>query len=237
MLSNIRKLVKVEKYYSLPTVTDNLLLSSAFNSEYVKAYINNIKVKYANKNTLFESDFSAMLAAILPYYFKLKGGWVIAAEIWSNDKYRSDFVVFLPYILPGNPSKYGQPIPRLMCESKYPSAVPWKDLVKEQLWNKANSVSEDYKGKLWVIGQIGFYVCIFRFDVTDYYYSDWFTNFSPLNLRNLNEHDLDYLEVQFITESISNHIDVIQVIQWDLREKAHHEYINEMLEHIATNNQ
>jgi len=124
-----------------------------------------------------------------------------------------------------------------MCESKYPSAVTWKDLVKEQLWNKANSVSEDYKGKLWVIGQIGFYVCIFRFDVTDYYYSDWFTNFSPLNLRNLNEHDLDYLEVQYITESISNHIDVIQVIQWDLREKAHHEYINEMLEHIATNNQ
>ena len=102
--------------------------------------------------------------------------------------------------------------------------------------NKANSVSEDYKGKLWVIGQIGFYVCIFRFDVTDYYYSDWFTNFSPLNLRNLNEHDLDYLEVQYITESISNHIDVIQVIQWDLREKAHHEYINEMLEYIATNN-
>ena len=74
LLSNNRKLVKVDKYYSLPTVTDNLLLSSAFNSEYVKAYINNIKVKYANKNTLFESDFSAMLAAILPYYFKLKGG-------------------------------------------------------------------------------------------------------------------------------------------------------------------
>jgi hypothetical protein len=66
------------------------------------------------------------LAAILPHYFKHTEGWVIAPEYWSNDKRRSDFVVFLPYIGQSTNMRYGKPIPRLMCESKAPSAVPRK---------------------------------------------------------------------------------------------------------------
>lgn len=56
---------------------DNLRLSSVpsvFNSEYVTAYINNIKERHENKGKLFESDFSAFLAAILPHYFKHTDG-------------------------------------------------------------------------------------------------------------------------------------------------------------------
>jgi hypothetical protein len=56
---------------------DNVLLSSVpsvLNSEYVRAYISNIKERHANKENLFESDFSAFLAAILPHYFKHTDG-------------------------------------------------------------------------------------------------------------------------------------------------------------------
>jgi hypothetical protein len=56
---------------------DNVLLSSVpsvFNSEYVRAYISNIKERHANKENLFESDFSAFLAAILSHYFKHTDG-------------------------------------------------------------------------------------------------------------------------------------------------------------------
>jgi hypothetical protein len=52
---------------------DNLLLysvPSVFDTEYVKAYISNIIERNKDKEKLFESDFSAFLAAILPHYFK-----------------------------------------------------------------------------------------------------------------------------------------------------------------------
>jgi len=44
---------------------DNLRLSSVFDSQYLTAYISNIKERLADKENLFESDFSAFLAAIL----------------------------------------------------------------------------------------------------------------------------------------------------------------------------
>lgn len=236
MLFCFIKWSKLYKHYSLPPIMDNVLLSSVpsvFNSEHVKAYISNIKEKHTDKVILFESDYYAILAAILKHYFK-DTGWVIAPEYWFNDKRRSDFVVFLPYIgqLPG--IRYGEPIPKLMCESKSPSAIPWKDLVKEQLWNQASTVCEDHGGKLWVIAQIGFYICIFRFDLTEYTDSDWFTNFSPLNLKDWSEEDLDELEIKYIPESINGE-DIIQVIQWDLREKHQYDYIHKMLVHITEN--
>lgn len=215
---------------------DNVRLSSVpfvFNNEHVKAYISNIIEKHTNKEKLFESGYSAILDAILKHCFK-DTAWVIASEYWSNDKGRSDFVVFLPYIDQSPNIRYGEPIPKLMCEYKSPYAIPWKDLVKEQLWNQASSICEDHRGKLWVIGQIGFYICIFRFDLTEYMDSDWFTNFSPLNLNGWSEEDLGELGIKYITESI-NGKDIIQVIQWDLREKYQYDYIHKMLVHITEN--
>ena len=235
MLIHSKKLLKLDKQYSLPPVMDNLLLSSAFNSVYVTAYITNITERHKEKNKLFESDFSALLAAILPHYFEYTKGWVIAPEIWSNDKRKSDLVVFLPNTIQNSRLRYGEPVPHLMCESKLPSGIPWKDLVKEQLWNQASTVSEDYGGKLWVIGQIGFFICIFRFDLVKYNDSLWFTNFSPLNINNFTEQDLDYLEIKYIMESNSNNENILQVIQWDLRETSQYRYIDEMLLHITRN--
>jgi len=122
-----------------------------------------------------------------------------------------------------------------MGESKAPYGVSWQNLVKEQLRNQASSVVEDYGDKLWVIAQIGFYICIFRFDFHKYKDSNWFTNFSPLNLRSFTEKDLDELEIKYIAESNSNNQDIIRVIQWDLRDGYQHIYIHNMLEYIYIN--
>jgi hypothetical protein len=60
------------------------------------------------------------LAAILPHYFKHTDGWVIAPEYWSNDKRKSDFVVFLPDIRQTPGIGYGEPIPKLMNPKLHP---------------------------------------------------------------------------------------------------------------------
>lgn len=111
-----------------------------------------------------------------------------------------------------------------------------KNLCKDQLWNQADSLKNE-DGRLWVIGQIGFYVCIFRFDVLKYQESEWFRNFSPLNLNNLSPEDLDKLKILHITESVDNSTrDLTMVIQWDLRKQNQYKYIDEMLSYIVRNN-
>jgi hypothetical protein len=123
-----------------------------------------------------------------------------------------------------------------MYECKNMGAIPWQKLAKDQLWDQANSLIEDYHhGKLWVIGQIGFSICFFRFNLFEYKYSDWFTNFSPLNLHNFSPEQLNYLKIKHITESIDSDTDVVQVIEWRLDNWNHHNYIHEMFQYILNN--
>lgn len=198
--------------------------------------IGDLKTRQRQHENLFESDFTRVMAAILPHYFVYDQGWVIAPEIWSDDKRRSDFVVSVVNTLRHGRIPYGHSIPKVMVEGKAPSAIPWSKLCKDQLWDQADSLKND-DGKLWVIGQIGYYVCIFRFDVLNYRESEWFRNFSPLNLHRFSPEDLDELEIKHITESVDNNTrDVTMVIQWDLRQEDQYKYIHEMLSYIVTNN-
>lgn len=160
--------------------------------EFVIAMIRNLQTRQREHEKLFESDFTRVMGAILPHYFVYVQGWVIAPEIWSDDKRRSDFVICLVNLIHGIIPPYGHSIPKVMVEGKLPSAIPWNKLCKDQLWYQADSLKND-EGKLWVIGQIGYYVCIFRFDVNNYIESEWFKNFSPLNLHNFSPEDLDEL--------------------------------------------
>lgn len=186
---------------------------------------------------MFESDFSRLLGAMLPHYFKYDNGWIIAPEIWSLDKRKSDFVVSKTNINRHGPKAYGESIIKLMAESKKPIIISWQELVKEQLWNQAESLMND-EGRLWVIGQIGYYICFFKFDIQKYNESEFFRNFSPVNLRNFTPEQLDDFKILHITESLwdgVNSRDVIQVIQWDVRNTDNRQYIDEMFIHIMTN--
>lgn len=79
-----------------------------------------------------------------------------------------------------------------------------------------------------MVANIGFYICFFRFDVTDYTSgSDAFRNFSPLNPRNWTEEDLNYLDIFPVLESINGR-DVIQAIPLNIGNENHQAYIEEM---------
>jgi len=49
-----------------------VLQSSVFDLEFVTAIITNLKNRDKNKENLFESDYSRIMGAILPYYFEYR---------------------------------------------------------------------------------------------------------------------------------------------------------------------
>lgn len=108
--------------------------------------------------------------------------------------------------------------------------------MENQLWNECDA-AKNYNGTLWAIALIGFNICFFRFDVNAYpSITDEYTNFIPLNIRKLNEEDLDYLNVEYILQADANGNDVIRVIKWRLDDPNHHIFILEMFEYISNNN-
>ena len=121
-----------------------------------------------------------------------------------------------------------------MYECKNKSAISWWKLADDQLWEQADS-HKNKDGKLWVIGQIGFEMCVFNFDVTNYHNRGEFEHFSPLNLNNWSLNDLDYLNIDCIDRTINNQ-DTILVIKWRLDEPEHHKYIHDMFNYIRRNN-
>lgn len=208
--------------------------NSIFNNITIKALIEELKNRQNNHEHLFESDYSLILGAILPHYFKFNNNVVISPEMWSNDKRRSDYVASKINVNRNAIVPYGHATPLLMAECKKRWAISWANLVKDQLWNQADSL-KNAENKLWVIGLIGFEICVFKFDLLNYNWSNTFTNFSPVNLNNFSIEDLDELEIKHVSESIGR-IDVIQVIQWRLDDNTHHIYIHNMLDYISKNN-
>ena len=52
--------------------------------------------------------------------------------------------------------------------------------MKDQLWDKADVLKQE-NGRLWVMAQIGFEICLFEFDVLKYPSSSGdYQNFIPL---------------------------------------------------------
>ena len=176
---------------------------------------------------------------------------------WSQGA-KSDLVLGKTDISNKSPDDYGKSLPKVMIEVKKQNVVSWEMLVKEQLWNKADSLKNKY-GKIWVIAMKGLEICIFRFDVTDYPdNTEHFENFSPLNLNNFSDTDLDDLGIEHMTISYNNteevsfykgqviegkmenhpleDKDITRVISWRLDNEAHHKYIHDMLDYISKNN-
>jgi len=197
----------------------------------VQALISNLKTRYNTGEKLFESDYSRIMAAILPNYFVYNQHFSIGPEIWSDDKRKSDFVVCSTFLNRNGRLPYGHNTPIVMVECKNRAAISWWLLCKDQLWDQSDSLKNN-DGRLWVIGQIGFEVCFFRFDVLNFRGSENYCNFSPLNLRNLSELELLQQGIEYLVESVE-FVDVIQVIKWRLDVPNHHAYIHEMFLHIS----
>lgn len=208
-----------------------------FDAELVTALIDDLKRRYDNRELLFESDYSRIMAAILPYYYPYGLNFTIAPEIWAEDRVKPDFTVCITELSRNGSVGYGHSTPVLMVECKKRGAVSWWVLVKDQLWNQADALKND-RGRLWVVAQIDLVICFFHFDVLNHTYPDYDTyrNFSPLNLNNFDEEDRRNLGIGYLAESVSSDRNVIQVIQWRLDDPAHQRYLHDMFDHITRHN-
>ena len=100
-----------------------VLQSSVFDVEMVKSLITNKKKRAKEKENLFESDYTRITGAILPYYFRYDQNWTISPEIWSLDKRKSDIVVSKTHLSHNGPYPFGHSYPYVMVESKKASAI------------------------------------------------------------------------------------------------------------------
>ena len=100
-------------------------------------------------------------------------------------------------IIDKNDLDYSYLLPLVMYECKNKAAISWWRLAKDQLWEQADSHKNDHN-RLWVIGQIGFEVCVFRLDVVNYTDREMFKHFSHLYLNNYSTEDLDFLNIRYI---------------------------------------
>lgn len=102
--------------------------------------------------------------------------------------------------------------------------------MSDQAWEQADLVKNP-NGRIWVIIQRDFELCIFKFDVTHFTSNGDFVNFKPLNLHRFSEKDLIEIDTNPLVEVINNQRR-IQVIRWKLNDDNHHGYLDEMLNYI-----
>ncbi len=183
-----------------------------------------------DQNVLWECDYSCITSAILPYYFHVthNNAWVITPEYNYLEANQPDYTIFK--VNKVNNNTYKLQI-HAVVEIKSKVGDSWNKLL-EQLYNQAD-VAKNAEGRLWAIGQKGFEICIFKFDVLKYQGQnpDRYTNFEPLNLSHLSEAELDNLNVKY--EHCDDHgFARIALIKWRLDNKDHIPYLNRMLEHI-----
>jgi len=196
------------------------------------AYTSKLKENIREGFRTRECDYSVIMSLALSQYFKLNNFWCIAPEFALQENYHPDYLV--SYINTNRNNNYGVLTYWLLAEIKNHGAISWWNLMQNQLWNQADA-AKNAAGKFWVIGQIGFEVCFFKFDVLNYpSHSDKYTNFEALNLNNLTTIDLDLLNAKYLTESNPGTSD-IRVIKWRWDNPDHHVYIEAMFNHVSSN--
>ena len=120
-----------------------------------------------------------------------------------------------------------------VVEIKRKTGDSWFKLL-EQMYAQAE-VAKNSDGRLWAIGQKGFEICFFEFNVLKYEDQDpdCFTNFKPLNLNNFSEPQLDRLNIKY-EQCNDNGFVRIGLIRWRLDNKDHLVYIDQMFQYIRS---
>ena len=210
--------------------------SSVFELAIVKAMIRRLSFRVGHNIGTKESDFTAIIFAIINY--KLDNSVeIISPESWNDNDYnrtgRCDGLVCRVNLDKQSPS-YGSRIPRIMFEGKNHGARGWNYIFKNQIWEQTDA-TKNPNGRNWALVLKGFEVCVFWFDVTMYTDRGDFENFKPLNLNNWSEQDLIYIGADPLVETI-NGTKYIQVIRWKLNDSTHWSYIEAMIDYILRHN-
>lgn len=217
---------------SRPHAFVNLPLESSFlDKAIICAMINNLKSKEKGKQHILECDYSRITSVLLPFYFPYTDNWCISPEWVANENHRPDYTVFEVCLVPGN--SYGECTPHLIAEIKNKAAISWWALMRNQVWDQADMLKQE-NGRLLVMAQIGFEVCLFKFDILKYHsHSGDYENFMPLLPDGWGKEDLDELDIKYITET-TNNVEEIRVVKWRLDDPYQASFIHDLFELVRT---
>lgn len=118
------------------------------------AYLHWFKKELDNDMQTRESDYSKIIALVLPEAFTINNGWCIVPEFTLEGNYSSDYLVSKINTDINSPF-YGSSMHWLCAELKDRVAVSWWILLNDQLWSQCDAAKNN-KGRFWCIGQIGF---------------------------------------------------------------------------------
>lgn len=216
-----------------PGVSDNVCFSAALfiDKPITKAAIENLRSKQFNPGVR-ESDYILITALLLYNYFPYSEDWCVAPEQVIDDNYKPDFIVSE---IDTTQPEYGVSYPYLNVEVKRAAIISWKRLLDDQLHkqcdiNSANNARQT-NGRLWAMGQKGFEICLFLFDIHSNLSLNNYNQFKAVNPRNHSADSLRKLNAKPFVETI-NGVDEIIAISWRIDNPAHHIHIHEMFLHI-----
>lgn len=219
-------------------VSDNICFSPALfiDKEITRASIENLRRKQFDEGIL-ESDYILITTLLLNHYFPYSENWCVAPEQVIDDNYKPDFIVSE---IDTTEPNYGVSYPYLNVEVKRPRVMSWKKLLDDQLHKQCDincgNNPRQTNGKLWAMGQKGFEICLFLFDIHINLNLDNYTQFKAINPSNLTVATLKSLGARPFVKEI-NGVDVIIAITWKIDNPKHTKHIHEMflyvLEHRA----
>lgn len=171
-----------------------------------------------------ESDFTAVLFALLPHYIDKSRFVVVVPEAWNNNIFnrigRCDGIIGTICIDPNDGFySFGSIKAEIMYEAKTLAGKGWNALMEDQVWEQSDA-RKNPDGRLWVIVQRGFEICIFKYDSRRFYNWSNFRNFKPMNLKGLSFEDFMEIEAISLVEDVNNR-PVIKVIRWKLNDELH----------------
>ena len=164
--------------------------------------------------------------------------WAVrfSPEVWSENQNnrlnRVNGLLYLLYTDSSDKNIYGKRDNLVMFEGKNLAEISWWRLMRDQLWNQADSFKRN-SGRLLVMGLIAYYFCVFRFDVAGYLNRGDYENFNPLRpskCNNWTEEDFEEIGANCLTYN-----NTITVIKWKWNDPTHHEYIHELIYYISRN--
>ena len=177
-------------------------------------------------NNASNRDYQNIITAMMSYH--LNGENLIFIPQYSRGGTTTGN--YLLYSVETDVNKdYGKLVTKAIYTAKKPESYTWGHYLQE-LWPVAN-IHKNSDNRLWLVLNLGFEVCVFKFDTLNYSHRGPYSNFSPLNLGHWSKAELDKLHIKYLT--LPSNPDIITVIKWRLDNKDNEDSILYMMENVC----
>jgi hypothetical protein len=214
----------------ITTLTENfdfeLNHASYFLIPHIRGLMGDIRNR-ENYDTLWEYEYSRVIAAILDFYFHStnNNNWVIAPEYNIGENHNPDYTIFNIHLNPFRDQLIG------CFELKRRNGDSWHSLLTQiSLALESNNV-----GRVWLVGVKGLTICFYIFDVETFINQrpECFDFLEVLNLNKLGEDELVRIGAKYETCDNDGY-DRIALIKWELDNVNLAPYIDHMFQYMRS---